>query len=172
MRSEFGRRKLNSASSLLLTDRTTSTSWVEQNKAQLLLSLKIPESLTAKYFSHPYSVLMPSSDSGSELDHIEFSNSSLEKDLEAKRYTYAEATLAKYWVRGLKNQQLIIFREPMAGDHASQFSLTGETASPLAFPDVVCLTIPSTATLLTLTLLWREIWLQIRPSYPGVLGLH
>ena len=67
---------------------------------------------------------------------IEFSNSSLAKDLEVKRQTYAEGNIREYWVRDLLNQQLIVFREPMEGDYASRLSLTSGNISPLAFPDV------------------------------------
>ena len=67
---------------------------------------------------------------------IEFSNSSLAKDLEVKRQTYAEGNIREYWVRDLPNERLIIFREPMGGDYASKFTLTRGNISPLAFPDV------------------------------------
>jgi len=67
---------------------------------------------------------------------IEFSSTSLEKDLEVKRQTYAEANIPEYWVRDLNHEQLVVFREPFNGDYTSQLSLTEGNISPLAFPDV------------------------------------
>lgn len=68
---------------------------------------------------------------------IEFASTSLEKDLEVKRQTYAEANVPEYWVRDLNNEQLIVFRDPFNGDYTSQLSLTEGAISPLAFPEVV-----------------------------------
>jgi len=67
---------------------------------------------------------------------IEFSSTSLTKDLEVKRQTYAQANILEYWVRDLNHEQLIVFRETVQGDYTSQFSLTAGEISPLAFPEV------------------------------------
>ncbi|MGB3759405.1 MAG: Uma2 family endonuclease [Rivularia sp. (in: cyanobacteria)] len=67
---------------------------------------------------------------------IEYSNSSLEKDLETKTKIYAEVGIIEYWVINLKKRQLIIFREPSDGEYASKSTITEGTVYPLAFPDV------------------------------------
>ena len=67
---------------------------------------------------------------------IEYSDSSLDKDLETKSKVYAEARIPEYWVVNLKNRQLIVFRDPQDGEYASKSTLTGGTVYPLTFPDV------------------------------------
>ncbi len=42
---------------------------------------------------------------------IEFSHSTLSKDLGDKKDIYAEAGIAEYWVVNLKNSQLLVFRD-------------------------------------------------------------
>ena len=67
---------------------------------------------------------------------IEYSNSSLDKDLETKSQVYAQANILEYWVVNLKTRQLIVFRNPQTGKYASQSMLTDGTIYPIAFPDV------------------------------------
>ncbi len=67
---------------------------------------------------------------------IEYSNSSLNKDLEIKSRIYAEAEILEYWVVNLKKRQLIVFRDPQDGDYASKSTLTEGTIYPLAFPEI------------------------------------
>jgi Uma2 family endonuclease len=67
---------------------------------------------------------------------IEFSNSSLAKDLEDKRRIYAIAGIKEYWVVNLKTMHLIIFRDPIDDDYASKVTLADGTISSLDFPDV------------------------------------
>lgn len=67
---------------------------------------------------------------------IEFSNSSLSKDLEVKRKAYAIAEIQEYWVVNLKKHQLQVFRDPVDGDYRSEVELTTGELCPLAFPDV------------------------------------
>lgn len=67
---------------------------------------------------------------------IEYSNSSLEKDLETKSKIYAEAGISEYWVVNLKKLHLVVFRDPLDGDYATKFTLTTGTIQPLAFDDV------------------------------------
>ncbi|AFY57648.1 hypothetical protein Riv7116_5265 [Rivularia sp. PCC 7116] len=67
---------------------------------------------------------------------IEYSNSSLEKDLETKTKIYAEVGIIEYWVINLKKRQLIIFREPSDGEYAFKSTITEGTIHPLAFPNV------------------------------------
>lgn len=68
---------------------------------------------------------------------IEYSNTSLTKDLDAKRKAYAAAEIREYWVVDLKHRQLKVFREPVNGNYASESTFTAGEISPLAFPDIV-----------------------------------
>ena len=67
---------------------------------------------------------------------IEFSNTSLSKDLEDKRKAYALANIQEYWVVNLQAQQLIIFRHPMHEDYQTETNMTAGVLSPLAFPSI------------------------------------
>ncbi|MCJ8279341.1 MAG: Uma2 family endonuclease [Rivularia sp. ALOHA_DT_140] len=67
---------------------------------------------------------------------IEYSNSSLEKDLETKTKIYAEVGIIEYWVVNLKKRELIVFRQPSDGGYASKFTITEGTVYPLVFPDI------------------------------------
>jgi Uma2 family endonuclease len=67
---------------------------------------------------------------------IEYSDSSLDKDLETKSRVYAEAKIPEYWVVNLKKRQIIVFRDPEDGEYASKSTLTGGTIYPKAFPDL------------------------------------
>lgn len=67
---------------------------------------------------------------------IEYSDSSLDRDLETKSKVYAEVKIPEYWVVNLHRRQLIVFQDPQDGQYASKFTLTVGTIYPLAFPDV------------------------------------
>lgn len=67
---------------------------------------------------------------------IEYSNSSLTKDLGVKADIYAAAGIPEYWVNNLKESELIVFRDPVNGIYQSRQELTSGSISPLAFPDV------------------------------------
>jgi len=67
---------------------------------------------------------------------IEFSNTSLAKDLDTKRKTYATANIGEYWVVDLKHQHLKIFRDPLEGNYETEVTLTSKEVIPQAFPDV------------------------------------
>lgn len=67
---------------------------------------------------------------------IEYSNSSLEKDLKIKSKIYAEAGIVEYWVVNLQQKQLIIFRTPQNGEYTSESIATEETIRSIAFPDL------------------------------------
>ncbi len=67
---------------------------------------------------------------------IEFSDSSLKKDLEAKAKIYAQASIPEYWVVNLKEMQLVVMRSPVNGEYQSQVTMKQGTISPLAFPDI------------------------------------
>ncbi|MEO0406786.1 MAG: Uma2 family endonuclease [Cyanobacteria bacterium P01_A01_bin.135] len=67
---------------------------------------------------------------------IEFAQSSLTKDTEEKRLAYAAAEIQDYWVVDLKNAQVLIYRQPKAGDYQSVRSRQEGKIAPLAFPDL------------------------------------
>ena len=66
---------------------------------------------------------------------VEYSNTSLEKDLQIKSKVYAEVGIPEYWVINLKAKSLIVFRQPEAGEYGSKQTLKSGTLTPLAFPD-------------------------------------
>ncbi|MBV9387585.1 MAG: Uma2 family endonuclease [Chroococcidiopsidaceae cyanobacterium CP_BM_ER_R8_30] len=68
---------------------------------------------------------------------IEFSNTSLAKDLDTKRKAYAAAEIQEYWVVDLKQKQLNVFREPINGNYSLEVSLTTGEIRPLAIPDII-----------------------------------
>ena len=67
---------------------------------------------------------------------VKFSNSSLAKDLDAKRKVYAAALIQDYWVVDLKQRQIKVFREPVEGNYRSESTFTTGEIRPLAFLDV------------------------------------
>ncbi|MEA5599754.1 Uma2 family endonuclease [Nostoc sp. UHCC 0252] len=67
---------------------------------------------------------------------IEYSDSSLDKDLQIKTKVYAEVEIPEYWVVNLKKRQLIVFRDPQDGEYASKTTLAGGTIYTQAFPDL------------------------------------
>ncbi len=67
---------------------------------------------------------------------IEFSQTTLVKDLEAKRKTYAAALIQEYWVVDLKNKQLKVFRDPVNDDYSFEETLTSGEIFPIAFPNL------------------------------------
>ncbi len=67
---------------------------------------------------------------------IEYSDSSLSKDLEVKSKVYAAVGIPEYWVIKLRTMQLIVFRVPTAEGYQSTETLTQGEINPLAFPDV------------------------------------
>jgi Uma2 family endonuclease len=67
---------------------------------------------------------------------IEFSQSSLAKDLETKSRIYAAAGILEYWVINLQIMKLVVFRSPVNGEYESQQTLESGLIVPLAFPDV------------------------------------
>lgn len=67
---------------------------------------------------------------------IEFANTSLSKDLEDKRQTYAMAHIREYWVVNLRTQELVVFRNPLQGTYQTVTTVTTGMISPLAFPSI------------------------------------
>lgn len=68
---------------------------------------------------------------------IEFSDSSLAKDLQVKPKIYAAAGIPEYWVVNLQTMTLIVLRSPSTDGYQSEQTLSQGTINPLAFPDVV-----------------------------------
>lgn len=67
---------------------------------------------------------------------IEYADSSLSKDTQIKRKTYATADIQEYWVVNLQRMELIVYRNPLHGDYQSELTLTTGNVMPLAFPDI------------------------------------
>ena len=67
---------------------------------------------------------------------IEFSDTSLAKDLEEKRRLYAQAQIPEYWVVDLQQPQVVVFRNPGAADYLQTTTATAGGLTPLAFPDL------------------------------------
>ena len=67
---------------------------------------------------------------------IEYSNSTLTKDLGIKSKIYAAARISEYWVVNLRTMELIVFRDPTDEGYQFRVSLTHGNINPLAFPDV------------------------------------
>ncbi|MEA5569044.1 Uma2 family endonuclease [Anabaena sp. UHCC 0399] len=67
---------------------------------------------------------------------MEFSKATLSKDLGEKKAIYAEAGIIEYWVVNLKTPQLQVFRDLKHRQYTTELTLTTNTISPLAFPDV------------------------------------
>ncbi|MEH2448362.1 MAG: Uma2 family endonuclease [Nostoc sp.] len=67
---------------------------------------------------------------------IEYSDSSLDKDLQIKTKVYAEVDIPEYWVVNLRKRQVIVFRDPQDGEYTSKITLTTGTIYPQAFPDL------------------------------------
>ncbi len=67
---------------------------------------------------------------------IEYSNSSLSKDLEVKSKIYAAAGIREYWVINLPEREVVIFRSPTDAGYESQEILSQGVVLPLAFSDL------------------------------------
>ena len=67
---------------------------------------------------------------------IEFANTSLTKDLEIKRKTYADVGIIECWVVNLKTSTMIVFRTPLNGDYQIEETVTRGIIHPVAFPDI------------------------------------
>mgnify|MGYP001792698422 CR=1 FL=1 len=66
---------------------------------------------------------------------IEFSSSTLSKDLTEKKAIYAEAGIAEYWVVSLDQRTLYVFRDLLKGSYATEQTYKAGMISPLAFAD-------------------------------------
>jgi Uma2 family endonuclease len=67
---------------------------------------------------------------------IEYSDTTLAKDLNAKQRIYAQAGILEYWVVNLQASELIVFRAAASDGYEAQTKLTSGSISPLSFPDL------------------------------------
>jgi Uma2 family endonuclease len=75
---------------------------------------------------------------------IEYADTTLRKDLNAKKRVYAEAGIQEYWVVNLQIPELIVFRDLTISQggvstnntYRSELKLATGNISPLAFPDL------------------------------------
>ena len=67
---------------------------------------------------------------------IEYSYSSLAKDLEDKSQVYAAAGIQDYWVVNLRDRELVVFRSPQGKTYQQKTTLATGTIAPLAFPEI------------------------------------
>jgi Uma2 family endonuclease len=67
---------------------------------------------------------------------IEYSNTSLSKDLDAKRKAYAKAGIREYWVVDLKNHLVKVLRNPIDENYSDEATLLDGEISPIAFPEI------------------------------------
>jgi Uma2 family endonuclease len=66
---------------------------------------------------------------------IEVADSSLGFDVNDKRLLYAKAGISEYWVVDVNGRRLHVYRDPRAGDYATQQTFgPAESVSPLAAP--------------------------------------
>jgi Uma2 family endonuclease len=69
---------------------------------------------------------------------VEVSDTSFRYDTKVKLPIYAQAGVPELWIENLREDLIIVFREPSAKTYTSQVTRRrGESVSPLAFPDVV-----------------------------------
>lgn len=67
---------------------------------------------------------------------IEYSHSTLKKDLTWKPLIYGAANIPEYWVVNLQELQLTVFRDPSPTGYQSESTFSAGTIAPLAFPDL------------------------------------
>jgi Uma2 family endonuclease len=66
---------------------------------------------------------------------VEVADSSLTFDTNDKRLLYARAGIREYWVVDINARQLLVYRDPQAGDYATRQALgPADAVSPLAAP--------------------------------------
>jgi Uma2 family endonuclease len=67
---------------------------------------------------------------------IEYSNSTLKKDLQVKAQIYAEAGIREYWIVDLQKNLLIVMQSPQTGTYTNQFTVQTGKIRTLAFPNL------------------------------------
>src|SRR5262249_53881810 len=66
---------------------------------------------------------------------VEVAGSSLNFDTSEKRLLYARGGVRDYWVVDINGRRLLVYRDPQAGDYATQQALgLADTVAPLAAP--------------------------------------
>lgn len=66
---------------------------------------------------------------------VEVADSSLDFDTHDKRLLYATADIPEYWVVDVNGRRLLVYRDPRAGDYASQHTRgITDAVAPLAAP--------------------------------------
>ena len=66
---------------------------------------------------------------------VEVSDSSLDFDTNEKRLLYARAGIRDYWVVDINGLELLVYRDPQAGDYATRQAFgPADAVSPLAVP--------------------------------------
>jgi Uma2 family endonuclease len=69
---------------------------------------------------------------------VEVADSSLNFDTNEKRLLYARAGIREYWVVDINGRRPLVYRDPQAGDYASQQTLgPADVVAPLAAPAAV-----------------------------------
>jgi Uma2 family endonuclease len=67
---------------------------------------------------------------------IEYSDSTLAKDLNAKQRIYAQAGILEYWVVNLQVSELVVFRGAGNDGYQTETKLNSGSIAPLSFPDL------------------------------------
>jgi Uma2 family endonuclease len=66
---------------------------------------------------------------------IEVADTSLDFDTNEKRLLYARAGIREYWVVDINGRRLLVYRDPSAGDYATQQALgSADSVAPLSVP--------------------------------------
>jgi Uma2 family endonuclease len=66
---------------------------------------------------------------------VEAADSSLDFDTNEKRLIYARAGIREYWVVDINGRRLLVYRDPQAGEYATQQTLgPTDSVSPLSVP--------------------------------------
>jgi Uma2 family endonuclease len=67
---------------------------------------------------------------------IEYSDTTLAKDIKVKQRIYAEAGILEYWVVNLQASELIVFRGAGNDGYQTETKLNSGSISPLSFPGI------------------------------------
>jgi Uma2 family endonuclease len=67
---------------------------------------------------------------------VEYSDTTLAKDLNAKQRIYAQAGILEYWVVNLQASELIVFRDAGNDAYQTETKFNSGSISPLSFPDI------------------------------------
>ncbi|WP_373542850.1 Uma2 family endonuclease [Chamaesiphon sp.] len=68
---------------------------------------------------------------------IEYSDTTLSKDLNTKQRIYAQAGILEYWVVNLQASELIVFRGVGNDGYQTENRLNDGSIVPLSFPDII-----------------------------------